>query len=58
MKVLTAIQAGNASAGIPKLVTRIVKRIVGLFAPEQVILFGSYAKGKAQMDNHSVCTFF
>ena len=51
MKVLTAIQAGNGSAGIPKLVTRIVKRIVGLFAPEQVILFGSYAKGTAGSDS-------
>jgi predicted nucleotidyltransferase len=51
MKVLTAIQAKNSSAGIPKLITRIVKRIVGLFAPEQVILFGSYAKGTAGADS-------
>ena len=37
--------------GIPKLVNRIVRRIVGRFAPEQVILFGSHAKGTAGADS-------
>ncbi|MEI6564774.1 MAG: nucleotidyltransferase domain-containing protein [bacterium] len=39
------------SPGISKMVTSIAKRIVGRFSPEQVILFGSHAKGTAGVDS-------
>ena len=44
-------RATKGCSGIPKLVNRIVDRIVSRFAPEQVILFGSYAKGTAGADS-------
>jgi len=47
----TTSRAKRNSVGIPKLVNRIVKRIVGRFAPEQVILFGSHANGTAGADS-------
>ncbi len=34
-----------------ELLEEIVKRIVDAFAPEQVILFGSYAEGRATADS-------
>ena len=43
--------ATGSHADIPVLVSRIVKRIVGRFAPELVILFGSHAKGTAGIDS-------
>jgi predicted nucleotidyltransferase len=30
---------------LPKLVERTVQRLIGAFGPEQIVLFGSYAKG-------------
>ncbi len=35
----------SAAPPLPKLVERTVKRLIRAFAPEQIILFGSYAKG-------------
>jgi len=32
---------------LPPLVDRTVQRLIRAFAPEQIMLFGSYAKGKA-----------
>lgn len=36
---------------IPRPISRIVDRIVDRFAPEQIILFGSHAKGTADPDS-------
>ncbi len=35
-------------ASLPPLVERTVKRLIHAFAPDQIVLFGSYAKGTQQ----------
>jgi predicted nucleotidyltransferase len=42
--------AGN-NPGIEKMIDRMVRRIVRRFRPEQVILFGSRARGTASADS-------
>ena len=43
--MLSTSPARSAAPALPKLVERTVQRLVRAFAPEQIILFGSYAKG-------------
>lgn len=43
--------SGEASVDLPPLVRRTVQRLICAFAPERIVLFGSYAKNTVRDDS-------